>query len=139
MPYTKQGPLPAIFTTQDDDLHKQLKTPIAQLYNLSSVVQFEPFVDEVLGLLFEQLDKRFVEQKKVCNLGDWIQFFALDVMGEISFSERYGFLETGADVQGIIKSIWNFMLTVGPVSLSAVRIVHISHHDSYPANAVSCF
>ena len=139
MPYTKQGPLPAIFTTQDDDLHKQLKTPIAQLYNLSSVIQFEPFVDEVLGLLFEQLDKRFVEQKKVCNLGDWIQFFALDVMGEISFSERYGFLETGADVQGIIKSIWNFMLTVGPVSLSADRIIHTSYHGSYDANAVSYY
>jgi len=126
MPYTKQGPLPAIFTTQDDELHKQLKTPIAQLYNLSNVITFEPFVDDVLGLLFQQLDKRFTNQNKICNLGNWIQYFALDVMGEISFSARYGFLETGTDVDGIIQSIWNFMLTVGPVSAQFMRFIPYS-------------
>jgi len=116
----------ANFTTQDDELHKHLKTPIAQLYNLSNVITFEPFVDDVLGLLFQQLDKRFTNQNKICNLGNWIQYFALDVMGEISFSARYGFLETGTDMDGIVQSIWNFMLTVGPLSAQFIRFIPYS-------------
>lgn len=116
MPYTNKGTLPAIFTTQDEDQHKQLKSPIAYLYNLSNVTTFESFVDEVLEVLFQQLDQRFVNQNEVCDLGNWLQYFAFDTMGTMTFSARYGFLEKGSDVESIISSIWNFMLTVGPVS-----------------------
>jgi len=123
MPYTKKGSLPAIFTTQDEQLHKQLKTPIASLFNLSNAVTFECFVDEVLEVLFEQLNKRFVETENICDLGDWLQYFAFDVMGSMTFSSRYGFLESGNDVAGMIGSIWSFMLTVGPVSHPPVMIL----------------
>jgi hypothetical protein len=116
MPYTKSGTLPAVFTTQDEKLHKQLRTPIAQLYSLSNAVTFESFVDEVLGVLFHQLDKRYVETKEPFGLGDWLQYFAFEVMGTMTFSSRYGFLETGRDVDGMLEAIWRFMLTVGPVS-----------------------
>jgi len=50
----------------------------------------------------------------------------LDVMGEISFSARYGFLETGTDMDGIVQSIWNFMLTVGPLSAQFIRFIPYS-------------
>jgi hypothetical protein len=116
MPYTKNGALPAVFTTQDEKQHKQLKTPIAQLYSLSNAVTFESFVDEVLGILFQQLDKRHVETQEPFDLADWLQYFAFDVMGTMTFSSRYGFLETGKDVDGMLAAIWRFMLTVGPVS-----------------------
>lgn len=116
MPYTKGGALPAVFTTQDEQQHKTLKTPIASLYSLSNVITFEPFVDEVLGVLFKQLDERFVEPQATFDLGDWLQYFAFDVMGTMTFSKRYGFLETGADVNGLLRAIWDFMLTIGPVS-----------------------
>jgi len=112
----KNGSLPAVFTTQDEQQHKQLKNPIAPLYALSNVVTFEGFVDEVLGVLFQQLDERFVDSHDSFDLGDWIQYFAFDVMGTMTFSSRYGFLETGQDVDGMLQSIWSFMLTVAPVS-----------------------
>jgi hypothetical protein len=118
MPYVKGGALPAVFTTQDEQLHKSLKSPIAPLYSLSSAVTFERFIDEVLGILFEQLDKRFAGTGKVFDLGDWVQYFAFEVMGTMTFSNRYGFLERGTDVNGMLEAIWQFMLTVGPVSTS---------------------
>jgi Cytochrome P450 len=126
MPYMKNGSLPAVFTTQDEQQHKQLKSPIAPLYALSNVVTFEGFVDKILGVLFQQLDKRFVESQKTFDLGDWIQYFAFDVMGTMTFSSRYGFLETGKDVDGMLQSIWNFMLTVAPVSTQLHSCPHIS-------------
>lgn len=115
MPWTKNGLLPAIFTTQDEGLHKQLKSPIASLYSLTNVVTFEKSVDEVLDLLFEQFDKRI---DKVVDLADWLQYFAFEFMGTITFSSRYGFLESGQDVNGMLGAIWNFMLTVGPMTQS---------------------
>lgn len=87
------------------------------MYSLTNVVTFEPFVEEVLAILFQQLDERFVKTGATFDLGDWLQYFAFDVMGTMTFSKRYGFLETGTDVNGMLGAIWNFMLTIAPVSI----------------------
>ncbi|KAK3291691.1 cytochrome P450 [Chaetomium fimeti] len=117
IPYVKGGSAPpAIFTARDEELHKRIKSPVAPLYSHTNAVKSEPFIDEVLGVLFEQLDSRFVKPQQTFDLADWLQFFAFDVMGTMTFSERYGFLETGRDDQGILGAIWNFMLTVGPMT-----------------------
>ncbi|KAK4140278.1 cytochrome P450 [Dichotomopilus funicola] len=116
IPYLPGGSLPAIFTARDENLHKRLKSPVASLYNLSSIMKCEPSVDETLDVLFEQLDTRFVATGKTVELADWLQYFAFDVMGTMTFSKRYGFLESGADNLGISTGIWNFMLTVGPMT-----------------------
>lgn len=76
----------------------------------------EPFVDETLGLLCDQLDRRFVDRSVIFDLADWLQYFSFEVMGTMTFSRRYGFLETGQDVNGMLSMIWNFMLTIAPVS-----------------------
>lgn len=116
MPYTRKGgALPVVFNTRDEYLHKQLRSPIASLYSMTNVVALEPFVDKTLGVLFEQLDSRFVETQQEFDLGNWLQFFAFEVMGTLSFSERYGFLEKGCDTNGLLESIWEFMKTVAPV------------------------
>ncbi|OBU01841.1 hypothetical protein VE01_00371 [Pseudogymnoascus verrucosus] len=116
MPYAKGGAFPAVFTTQDEQMHKTLKTPVASLYSLTNVINFEPFIDEVLEVMFNQLDARFVETFAVFDLGDWIQYFAFDVMGTMTFSKRYGFLENGNDANGLLRAIWDFMLTIGPMT-----------------------
>ncbi|KFY18824.1 hypothetical protein V491_04690 [Pseudogymnoascus sp. VKM F-3775] len=56
MPYAKGGAFPAVFTTQNEQMHKTLKTPVASLYSLTNVINFEPFIDEVLEVMFNQLD-----------------------------------------------------------------------------------
>ena len=116
MPYTKQGALPAVFNTRDETLHKQLKNPIAPLYSLSNVVTFESFIDEVLELLCRQIDQRYVKSQGIADLGDWLQYFAFDVMGTMTFSKRYGFLEQGKDVDAMIETIGQFIETTAPVS-----------------------
>lgn len=115
--------MPAVFTTQDENQHKTLKTPVASLYLLSNVIQFEPFVDEELSVLFEQLDNRFEKTQNTFDLGDWIQYFAYEVMGTMTFSKRYGFLEQGKDVNGLLRAVWSFMLAVGPVSFPGLQLL----------------
>ena len=116
MPYTKKGSLPAVFNTRDETLHKQLKTPIAPIFSLSNTITFEAFADQVLGVLFHQLDERYVGPQKTFDLGDWLQYFAFDVMGTLTFSKRYGFLENGSDVNGMLQTIAEYFSRVAPVS-----------------------
>ncbi|KAI8944281.1 putative benzoate 4-monooxygenase cytochrome P450 [Xylaria longipes] len=107
-PYSRDNNgLKVVFNTQDETLHKQIKSPIAPLYSLTNTVTFEPLVDEVLVCLEEQLNKKFSGTDATFNFGDYLQFFAFDVMGTLTFSKRYGFLETGKDVQGILAAIWS--------------------------------
>ncbi|KAG2419398.1 hypothetical protein HFD88_004194 [Aspergillus terreus] len=116
IPYTKAGSPPAIFTARDEHLHKRLKSPIASLYNFSNVVALEGLVNEVLDLLCHQVDSRFAVTDQSFDLARWLQYFAFDVMGTMTFSQRYGFLEQGDDVNGILGTIWKFMLTVAPMT-----------------------
>lgn len=41
----------------------------------------------------------------VHSLGDWLHFFAFDVLGEVAFSRKFGFLDEGIDVEHAIKTI----------------------------------
>lgn len=83
---------------------------------MTNVVKFEPLVDQTLAVLLKQLDDRYLGSSGVpFNLGDWLQYFAFDSMGTLTFSRRYGFLEQGCDVHGILGEIWTFMKMVAPV------------------------
>lgn len=101
----------------DETVHKQIKSPIAPLFSLSNVLTLEPFVDSTLKVLFEQLDARFVQSQATFDLADWLQYFAFDVMGTLTLSKRYGFLEEGRDVNNMLVSIWDYMKAAAPVSL----------------------
>ncbi|GAB1199993.1 hypothetical protein APSETT444_009353 [Aspergillus pseudonomiae] len=116
-PYTRErGAMLAVFNTQNEQIHKQIKSPIAPLFSLSNVVMFEGLVEEVLSCLSEQFDTRFVGTGKIFDFGEWLQYFAFDVMGTMSFSRRYGFLEQGRDVNGMLDAIFLFMKTAAPMS-----------------------
>ncbi|KAI0421421.1 putative benzoate 4-monooxygenase cytochrome P450 [Xylaria grammica] len=107
-PYSRDNNgLKVVFNTQDEALHKRIKSPIAPLYSLTNTVTFEPLVDEVLVCLEEQLNKKFSDTGVPFNFGEYLQYFAFDVMGTLTFSKRYGFLEKGQDVDGILAAIWS--------------------------------
>jgi hypothetical protein len=116
-PYNpKKGSLQAIFNTPDENVHKQLKTPIANFFTLNNVPSYEGRVDEVLEVLQEKLESRFIGHDQVFELGSWVQFFAFDVMGTLTFSKRYGFLDTGKDVGRMLGTIRDFMRTAAPMT-----------------------
>lgn len=117
LPFSKGKSLPSLFGTADENIHKALKRPIAPIFSLSNVVSFEGYVDSTMRVLFEQLDKRHVQTGDVCDFGAWLQMFAFDVMGELTFSKRLGFLESGTDVDGVMGKIWEHFKAAAPVSL----------------------
>lgn len=104
-----------MFNTRDETLHKQLKTPIAPLFSVTNVMSYE-HVDTVLGVMCHSLDKRFVQTGKTFDLTDWLRYFAFDVMGTLTFSKPFGFLEQGYDVNGMLEMLWRNMKTTAPVT-----------------------
>lgn len=107
--------MPAIFTSLDEELHSNLKKPVAQIFSLSNVVTFESLVDDVLKVVAKQFDGRFSTNDEIFDLSEWLQFFAFDVMGTLTFNKRYGFLEEGKDVGGKLNAVWLFMKQAAPV------------------------
>ncbi|KAK9855652.1 Cytochrome P450 [Penicillium brevicompactum] len=95
-----------LFNTQDDQLHRSMKKPIAGIYSMSNLVSFEPYVDSTIGFFLERLEDAQGKGNGKIDLGTWLQWFAFDVMGEITFSKRLGFLDEAKDVDGIMGSIW---------------------------------
>lgn len=105
------GFFPSIFNTTDDQYHGRIKRPIASSYSLSTIIQFEPLIDSTTSLFVKRLDE-FAASGKYFNLSLCIAMYAFDVLGEICFSKRMGFLETSSDIDGIIMDVQR-MLKLG--------------------------
>lgn len=107
----RNKPVEGIFATQSELIHRNLKRPVSAAYSMSNLVSFEPYVDATMRVFCDQLESRFISKDggrpPACNLSDWLQMFAFDVIGELTFSKRFGFLENGEDVDGIMAGLWN--------------------------------
>jgi hypothetical protein len=114
----KGVPLQTLFTATDEVLHAKLRRATSNAYAMSSLVQFEPFVNSTIREFVKQLHERYVDDEnadRMLDFGEWLQLFAFDVICELTFSKRMGFVERGEDVGNIISNLqWmlNYSATV---------------------------
>lgn len=52
----------------------------------------------------------FADSKKPVDMGAWLQYYAFDVVGEMTFAKKLGFLEEGKDIDGIIEQIGGLLV-----------------------------
>ena len=83
---------------------------------MSALVQYEPFVDEVTRVFLDQTERLFAARHKVCNFAEWLQYYAFDVIGQITYSRRHGFVDRAEDVDGMIAYLGKLFSYVAPVS-----------------------
>lgn len=96
---------PSLVFTTDEALHARMKRPVAPAFSLSTLVEFEPLIDSTTAVFLSRLDELYATSNKSCDLGQWLQWYAFDVIGELTFSKRLGFMERAEDVEGIIASV----------------------------------
>jgi cytochrome P450 len=75
---------------------------------MSSLLSYEPYVDECIDLFMDKL-AGFARSGTCIDLVHWFQCYAFDVIGEITYSERFGFLDNGDDIGGTMKALDNSM------------------------------
>lgn len=127
-------PLESMFSTRDPVEHKHLKTPVAGAFALSTMRQLEPLVDECSDIFIDAMMKR---SPAVIDLGTWVQYYAFDVIGAITFLKRFGFMEQGRDVNNMIGLIEDGLVFLSTISfipglhrwlLGNARLMKILHN-----------
>jgi hypothetical protein len=86
---------------------------------MSSMVSYEPLVDSTTRVFLSQTERLFSDTGAVCNFSRWLQFYAFDVIGEITWSKRLGFVEKNEDVDGVVEFLGKFLAYCAPVSWRA--------------------
>ncbi|KAJ0104237.1 cytochrome p450 oxidoreductase [Diaporthe amygdali] len=117
------------FSVMNPVEHKRMKRNVAPTYSMSALLELEPSVDSTLTMFLQRLDEAAVspttpvsERGPPTDLAQWLTWLAADVIGELSFSRRLGFLDTMSDVGDTAKTVDSFIAYA-----SAVAIVPAMH------------
>ncbi|KAF7898938.1 uncharacterized protein EAF01_008151 [Botrytis porri] len=96
----------SIFSELDSHNHSVQRRKVANYYSMSSMVGYEGHVNNCSELLSRNLVE-LATSGDFANMQHWLQCYAFDVIGEITFGQRFGFLDKGEDKDGVFKAIDN--------------------------------
>ncbi|KAJ5151645.1 hypothetical protein N7492_009940 [Penicillium capsulatum] len=92
-----------LFNEQNQQQHAEDRRKVANAYSMTSLVSYEPYVNESTALLAQRLSE-FAKAGLPMDLGYWLHCYAFDMIGFITFGQRFGFLDAGEDMNSLIKS-----------------------------------
>ncbi|KAI0432393.1 cytochrome P450 family protein [Xylaria sp. FL1042] len=81
---------------RNEKVHAAQRRLVARPYSMESTKRFEPEIDVLLDTLLHKLDD-FAKTSQIVDLGFWVQLYAFDVIGLVSFSKPFGFVSSGSD------------------------------------------
>lgn len=92
------------------------------MYAMSSLVSYEPFVDKVNGDYMAALADH-AQHGRAFDLFTWMQFYAFDVIGEITLGRSFGLLKAGHDKDGLLHAVHVGSVSYGS-SIGLVPEIH---------------
>ncbi|KAI3329533.1 cytochrome P450 [Ustulina deusta] len=95
-----------LFADRSIQRHANTRRQLQSAYSMTSLVSYEPYVDQCAEIFTQRLSE-MSEARVAVDLGHWMQCYAFDVIGQITYGARIGFLDSGADIQGIMRAIEN--------------------------------
>ncbi|KAI1733507.1 cytochrome P450 [Xylaria scruposa] len=113
---------PDIFTEIREEVHAMKKKVANVPYSMAAMRQLSPFIDDTIELLVSRMsdfcaDSATTSPKEGSfggnkpqpsfDLGNWLHYFAFDVLGEVAFGRSFGFLVAGMDKENAIRTIDN--------------------------------
>ena len=112
--------LDTVFSTRNPNFHKEVRGSVASKYSLASLRQMEPLVDECSELFATRMNESLgqtVDLVSFCVLssmvdmlimyleGTWLQWYAFDVIGQITFMHQFGFMQNRKDDMGLLENL----------------------------------
>ncbi|GAA86456.1 cytochrome P450 family protein [Aspergillus luchuensis IFO 4308] len=82
-----------LFRQRNEKIHGEQRKLVARAYSMDSMVHLEPNVSSLLTSMVQKLDTL----SGVVDLGVFLQLFAFDVIGAVSFSRPFGYVTAGDD------------------------------------------
>ncbi|KAI1754951.1 cytochrome P450 [Xylaria castorea] len=93
-----------VFADRSIQRHANTRRQLQSTYSMTSLVSYEPYVDQCADIFSQRLSE-MSEAGMPVDMGHWLQCYAFDVIGQITYGKRIGFLDHGADIQGIMRAI----------------------------------
>ncbi|KAI1627373.1 cytochrome P450 [Exophiala viscosa] len=81
---------------------------VADAYSMSIMVSLGAFVDSCTQILLQKL-QFFARNGIAIDVPHWTQCYAFDVIEKLTFGDRFGFLDEGKDIQGIMASLHQYL------------------------------
>ncbi|KAL8810000.1 MAG: hypothetical protein Q9200_002939 [Gallowayella weberi] len=107
--------LPSLFSTTDEEYHAKLRRSVNSAFSMSALIQYEPFVDEATVRFLDQTEALFSSKHGICDFAEWLQWYAFDVIGAITYSKRHGFIDKAEDVDGMVGYLGRLFSYVAPI------------------------
>ncbi|KAH9882373.1 hypothetical protein J1614_000609 [Plenodomus biglobosus] len=92
------------FSEPDERLHSNYRRIVNPVYTLSNVLKSEEYINKVSALFIKRLGE-YADREETIDLGQWLQMYSFDVIGEIFFGDMFGFLEKSEDHGAFIASL----------------------------------
>ncbi|KIW85494.1 hypothetical protein Z517_00885 [Fonsecaea pedrosoi CBS 271.37] len=116
------GNFPDHFSQRDEKVHAERRRIVSHVYSLSNILRSEPYIDHCSEVFMERMGA-YADADEVVDLGEWLQMYAFDVVGELFFGKMFGFMNEGHDHENWIASLDLLMpfLTITSVIPSYLR------------------
>ncbi|CEJ86201.1 hypothetical protein VHEMI04037 [[Torrubiella] hemipterigena] len=95
---------PDNFSNTDEAIHAKRRRIVNNVYSMSTVLTLETYIDRCSSLFINAMET-FASSDESFDLGEWLQFYTFDVIGELFFGKTFGFMEKAEDHEGYIRSL----------------------------------
>jgi hypothetical protein len=93
--HDEEGLVPDPFVIrQDKALHARMKRNAANAYSMDGLIQFEPWINDVLDRLLVILNN-YASNGTVCDFGYLLKMFAMDAVTRLTLGNDFGYIEKG--------------------------------------------
>ena len=96
-----------LFAERDDGVHAGQRRFVSGVYSMASLRDLESHVDDAVEVFMARMRER---EGRGVDMGKWAQLFTFDIVGELTFSKRLGFMDSGEDdgsMAAIKNALWS--------------------------------
>lgn len=93
-----------LFSEQNNSKHAAQRRLMSVMYSMSSLVSYEAVVEQASTDFCRHLDQLASEGARF-DLFSWMQYYAFDVIGEVTVGHPFGMMEQRKDVGGILGEV----------------------------------
>lgn len=101
---------------QDYKTHNYHRKLVAAPFSTGNIRKMEPVIDKRVEHWLSTINERFVKEGSDFDLAPWVTFLTHDVISDLAFGQPLGFVEKGADIQGLVQDIRGSLVFIGVMS-----------------------
>jgi cytochrome P450 len=95
-----------LFANTNHEWHNSLRRKVNPAFSMTTMVQYERYVDETVNILLERWESNFANREGPAghlDLPVWMHYYTEDAVTNVTYGKRMGFLEKG-DESGLLAA-----------------------------------